>query len=193
MDQALIAYFDERFRELDGRFDERFRELDERFDGRFRELDGRFREIDVRFREIDVRFRETSQQIQALRQDMDRQFGEAGETARLTLVLVEGLRDEVHLVAEAVMGLDERLERVEGKGALSFETVRGWLEPYFKSAEERSREVDARSIQLDVPVRDLDNRVRTLEGWAARQGEEVKESLIKMVARYRAQPVPPPR
>ena len=47
---------------------------------------------------FDERFRETSQQIQALREEtvsrfaeVDRQFGEAEETARLTLVLVESL------------------------------------------------------------------------------------------------------
>jgi hypothetical protein len=172
MDQALIAYFDERFRETSQQIQA-------------------LREETVQ--QIQALREETALQIRTLRAEMDRQFGEARETARLTLVLIEGLRDEVHLVAEAFMGLDERLGRVEDKGALSFETVRGWVEPYFKNAEERGRELDLRSVQLDVPVRDLDNRVRTLEGWAARQREDVKESLIKMVARYRDQPLPPPR
>ncbi len=111
MDQALIAYFDERFREA--------------------------------AREIT---QQVTQQVQGLREEMNRQFGEVRETSRLTFVLVEDLRDDLHLVAEAFMGLSQRVERIEDRAALSFETVRGW--------------------------------------------PDVKESLLKMVARYRSQPTP---
>lgn len=62
---------------------------------------------------LDERFRETSQQFVDLRKEMDERFKEVNETTRQTLVLVEDLRDEVHLVAEAFLGTDERVTRLE--------------------------------------------------------------------------------
>jgi hypothetical protein len=223
MDQALIAYFDERFREVAQQVQGLHEEVAQQVQGLREEAAQQFQGLreevaqqvqglrEEVVQQIQGLREEVAQQVQGLREEVvqqiqglreetlsrfaevDRQFGETRETARLTLVLVEDLRDDLHLVAEAFMGLNQRVERVEDKAALSFETVRGWLEPYFKSAEERGRELDARSVQLEVPVKDLDNRVRTLEGWAARQGEDVKESLVKMVARHRSQPTSPPR
>jgi hypothetical protein len=212
MDQALIAYFDERFREnaqhvtqeisqqiqvLRVETFQQFQELRAETSQQFQELrvetsqqfQGLRAETSQQFQELRA---ETSQQFQELREETSRRFDKAESSARQTLVVVEDLRDEVHLVAEAFLGLSQRVERLEDQGTLSFETVQGWMEPFFKSAEERGRELDARSAQLDVPVKDLDNRVRVLEGWAGRQGETVMESTARMVSRYRAKPPLPP-
>ena len=75
MDQELVQY-------LDGRF----RALDERFDRIERRLDGH----DERFNSIDQRFEQVNERI-------DDRFE---EVKRHTGVLVEGLRHDVHLLAE---------------------------------------------------------------------------------------------
>jgi uncharacterized protein YukE len=145
---------------------------------------------------LDERFRETSQVIQQALQDfrkeVDERFEEVNKTTRQTLVIVEDLRDEIHLVAEAFLGTDERVQRLENAELLTFDTAKGWVEPFFKSIEERGRELDARSVQLDVPVKDLDNRVRVLEGRATRRGKKVMKAVAENVAgRKRSRPLPP--
>jgi predicted nucleic acid-binding Zn-ribbon protein len=183
MDQELIGYLDERFRELD----ERFLKVDERF----LKVDELFLKVDERFRETSEHIiqqvvhqvrTETQGQIQSLRKEMDERFKEVNETTRQTLVIVEDLRDEIHLVAEAFLGTDERVQRLEDAKELTFETVKGWMEPYFNSIDERGRELDARSVQLDVPVKDLTNRVRVLEGRATRGRKKVMKAVAENVA-----------
>jgi hypothetical protein len=78
---------------------------------------------------LDERFRETSQvlqhaiqhAVQGLRKEMDERFKEVNDTTRQTLVIVEDLRDEIHLVAEAFLGTDERVKRLEDAESLTFE------------------------------------------------------------------------
>jgi len=77
MDRDLVLYLDERFNRVDSRFDRVEQRLDAH-DERFNSIDQRFQEVNNR---IDARF---------------------GEIKRHTGVLVEGLRHEVHLVAEAL-------------------------------------------------------------------------------------------
>jgi hypothetical protein len=147
---------------------------------------------------LDERFRETSQLIiqqvvqgvQGLRSEIDERFEEVNNTTRQTLVIVEDLRDEIHLVAEAFLGTDERVKRLEDAGILSFETAQGWVEPFFKSIDERGRELDARSVQLDVPVKDLNNRVSVLEGRATRRRKKVMKAVADKVAGSKRSPTP---
>jgi len=169
MDAELIAYLDGRFRESADQI-QSFRE----------ETLRRFEQVDARFEQADARF-----------EQVDDSLEQAAKTARHILVMLEDLCDEVHLAAEGLMGVSERLERHEREGTLTFETIKGWLEPFFNSVEARSRELDARSVQLDVPIKDLDNRVGILESWMARQGKDVMDALAQMLARHRAKsPLP---
>lgn len=166
-------------------------------------LDGRFRETNQQFvalrAEMDERFRETSQQsadlraeIVSLRKEMNERFEEVHETTRHALVIVEDLRDEIHLVAEAFLGTDERVTRLEKSEALTFETVKGMVEPYFESIEKRGRELDSRSVQSDVPIKDLQDRVAVLETRATRKDKKVMKAVAKRVAGgKRSQPPSP--
>ena len=92
MDPELVQYLDERFHGLVHGLDQRFEGIDRRFDGVDRKFDGighRFEGINQRFDDIDRRFDEVNDRID--------------EVKRHSGVLVEGLRHEVHLLAE---GLD---------------------------------------------------------------------------------------
>jgi predicted nuclease with TOPRIM domain len=82
----------QRFEQLNVRLDTRFEAIDRRFeaiDHRFVTIDGGFEVIDGRFQTIDGKFEELKERIE--------------EVKRHSGVLVEGLRHEVHLLAE---GLD---------------------------------------------------------------------------------------
>jgi hypothetical protein len=126
---------------------------------------------------LDERFRETSQQIAELREETTRQFEQvdhrfeqAETTARQTLVVLEGLRHEVHVVAEGFLGLHEKLERYRADSTASFELVRGWIEPYYRM---------------------LDGRLSVMEGRADRQQGDVMEAVRRILARPPLQPPVP--
>jgi hypothetical protein len=174
MDQELIAYLDERFRETSQLIIQQV--------------------VQQVVPQVHAETREQVQglrnEMHGLRKEMDERFKEVNDTTRQTLVIVEDLRDEIHLVAEAFLGTDERVKRLEDAGALSFEAVKGWVEPYFKSIDERGRELDASSVQLEVPVKDLNNRVSVLEGRATRRRKKVMKAVAEKVAGSKRSPTP---
>lgn len=203
MDQELVAFLDERFREtsqqilslrteMDARFkqvDEQFKDVHEQFKGVHEQFEGvheQFRGVDGQFKSVHEEFRGVDGQLKSVHEE----FKEVHERARQTLVIVEDLRDEIHLVAEAFMGTDERVTRLEKSEELAFETVKGMVEPFFKAIEERGREVDARSVQFDAPVKDLQNRVGVLEARATREDKKVMEAVAERLARGHAADTP---
>jgi ABC-type transporter Mla subunit MlaD len=120
---------------------------------------------------LDERFRETLQQIAGLRTEIDQRFErvdqrfeEAAETARHTVVLVEGLRHEVQLVAEGYMGLNEKLASYQSGIDVRFSQVQASIEPYY---------------------RDLNNRVAILEERAERQRGDVMDAIRNLVLKFR--------
>ena len=111
MDQELVQYLEERF----DRQEQRFQAL---LDNRFTTVDQRFATIDRRFEEMTARMEERFEEVK-----------------RHTGVLVEGLRHELHLVAEGLMThidvrhtedrayVDQRLQETNSLIRLSFETT----------------------------------------------------------------------
>jgi archaellum component FlaC len=161
MDQELIAYFDEHFRGIDERFRETSRQISdlreettrqfERIDSRFEQIDSRFEQIDSRFEQIDSRF-----------EQIDSHFERVEETARQTVVLVEGLRHEVHLIAEAFLEVGPKLELYHNESKLSIDDVKRWMEK---------------------PFRDLDNRIHYLEVPKERQFEDVMDEVRRVLGK----------
>ncbi|HSK80847.1 MAG TPA: hypothetical protein VLQ45_30625, partial [Thermoanaerobaculia bacterium] len=94
-------------------------------------------------------------------------FEQVEATARQTLVLFEGLRHEVHVIAEGFLGLNGQLERYYSEAKLSFEQVKAWIEPYY---------------------RDLGRRVSILEGGRDRMHEDVVEAVQRLLGRPPYQP-----
>lgn len=159
MDQELIAFLEARFRETAQQIAASHEETT--------------RQI-ARLRE------ETTHQVAKLREDtthqiatfheettwrfeqVDSRFEKLEEATRHTLILVEGLRHELHLVAESVVGTNERLERYHREGTLTFDQVRGWIEPYF---------------------RNLTSRVSALEGQANLRHENVMDAIRELLGR----------
>lgn len=138
--------------------------FDERFRASSREIIEQVVQQIQGFREETLR---RFEQVDARFEQVDQQFGEARETARLTLVLVEDVRHQLQLVAEGYRSCDDKLARIEG-----------------------DREHYIRSVHMDDPVKDLDNRVGILEGWVERHREVVGESIRRLAAGNPPPPVP---
>jgi hypothetical protein len=96
MDQELKAYLDER----ETRMDERFAHLETRMDERFAGVDERFAGMDERSKQIETEVRHTR-------------------------VLVEGLNSNIRLLAEAVIGTNERIDFFRADTTAGFEEIKG--------------------------------------------------------------------
>lgn len=100
--------------------------------------------LDERFRGIDERFRETSQQITGLRDETVEHFGRVEDEIRHTRVEVEGLRGDLRLLAEGMLGVNEKLDAFRGDVTQRIDEVRTFVK---------------------ISYSDLDRRVRPLETW----------------------------
>lgn len=165
MDQELIAYFDQRFRETSQQISEATRQISDlreetarRFSETAQQISDFRKETAQQFERVDARF-----------EQVDARFEQVEATARQTLVLFEGLRHEVHVIAEGFLGLSGKMERYYSEAKLSFEQVRSWIEPYYT---------------------DLGRRVSILEGERARMHEDVVEAVQRLLGRP---PYQPPR
>jgi hypothetical protein len=173
MDKELIAYFDVHFREFAQKISE---ETAQQFTA-FREETAQqftaFREETAQ--QFAASREETAQQVAKLREEMISRFEKGEETARQNFILVEDLRHQVHLVAEVVIGMNERLERYQHEAVISFDRIIGLIEPYYRD--------------LDSRVSLVDGRVRILEGRAERQQGDVMDAIRKMLGKP---PLSPP-
>jgi chromosome segregation ATPase len=145
MDQELIAYLDRRFDETS----QQISTLREEVRGEMRtlreEMHGEMRTLrEEMHTEIGTLREEMHTEIGTLREETHQRFEQVDsrldkgeETARHTLVLLEDLQSDVHLLAEGVVGLSQRLDRVRHDDDFLFNKLRGWFEPYFRHIDGR--------------------------------------------------------
>ncbi len=131
MDRELIAYLDEHFREMS-----------QQMEG-LRQESGRLRQ-------------ETSQKIDGLRVEMSGKIDGLREENHQTGVLVEGLRSDIQLLAEGMMGQAEKSMARHSELILEIEKVKVSIIPYYQ---------------------DLNVRMGRLEQWADRQGRDAMELI----------------
>jgi hypothetical protein len=117
--------------------------------------------LDERFDRMDRRF-----------EQVDRRFERGEETARQTFVVAEGLRRELHLVAEAFLGLSERMEEAQRELA----KPPTWFDPYFR--------------ELDKRIEGVARRVSTLEGYVERRQGDIMDAVRKILGRPPLNPSP---
>jgi archaellum component FlaC len=184
MDQELIAYLEERFRE-NSRQMQSFREETSGQMQSFREeISGQvqsFREENSRqmqsFREetsgqVQSFREEISHQIEALRQETMSRFEQVDDVVRQnkdeirhTQIMVEAVRSDLQGVAEGVMGANERIDALR---------------------EEMKQEVGKVGDRIDLSHKahkDLNRRVRSLEEWRKRFSEAPAPRLRKKSAK----------
>jgi hypothetical protein len=109
--------------------------------------------LDTRFSSIDERFRETSQQITGLREEFvsfreetTKNFDRVDTEIRQVHVVVEGLRHEIHLVAEGVTGVGEQLDAFKTEVAREFADVRGLVRSTYTELDRRIRPLERRKV-----------------------------------------------
>ena len=128
MDQELIAYFDQHFREA-RRYTESLHEQTTQQITGLRE--------------------ETTGQIASLRQEMTEQISglrqETTEQIRHTQVLVEGMHGKIQLLAEGYFGLEERLKAFQNQTAKDFKAVHSMLDVHYRDFDSRLRIVEERT------------------------------------------------
>ena len=127
MDPELVSYLDGRF----GSLDERFAYIDQRFDA----IDRRFDSIDQRFESVDRRF-------DTMERRQDATDARLEDTRRHLGILIKNLDGRIQLVAEGVINVDQKIDRVR---------------------DELKAEIGEVKALLRVSYSDLDRRVHRLE------------------------------
>jgi len=117
-------------------------------------LDERFGTLD---RKIDERFETLDRKIDALDRKFEARFETVEGGIRLTQVSVEGVRGEVQLLAEGMMGLEEKMQTLSKEVTLRLNQGEAALASYFKS--------------LNNQYADHDSRLRFLEERVQREGQ----------------------
>ena len=92
---------------------------------------------------------------------MDERFKQVETEARHTRILVEGLHGNIRLMAEAVVGTNERIDTLREETAGRLDEIKGTVVTI--------REVLVPRLQI------LENRVQNLENRAERQTQDVLE------------------
>ncbi|MFL6262149.1 MAG: hypothetical protein ACJ76Y_20830 [Thermoanaerobaculia bacterium] len=95
---------------------------------------------------LEARFRETNQQITELRE-------ETRQEIRQVYVVIEGLRHEVHLVADGVTANNERLDSFRAEVAQEFRDVRSLIHLSYKDLDRRIRrsDEDGEGLKIGTP------------------------------------------
>jgi chromosome segregation ATPase len=166
MSQELIAYLDEHFRENSRQIAEIRQQLAET-NGQIADLrQENTREfVSLRQEIADLR-QENTREFVSLRQEIADVRQEVEDKARQTLIVLEGLRHEVHIIAEGYLGLHDIVKRFQTE-QMSFDQFKVWIEPYFGN---------------------LKRRIEALEGWAERQNWDVTDAVRKLLGKP---PLPP--
>jgi hypothetical protein len=103
---------------------------------------------------LDKHFGGLQQQVADLRGEMTRRFEQMEDKVHQAHILIEDLRDKIHLIAEGFMGLHEKLDCYRNESIASFEQVRGWIEPYYRILDGRIRAMETRAERQDGDVLD---------------------------------------
>ncbi|MFL6193592.1 MAG: hypothetical protein ACJ75H_05435 [Thermoanaerobaculia bacterium] len=98
---------------------------------------------------LDERFAESARRIESLREELQ-------EQGRHTHVQIEALRDDIRLIAEGVMGVDEKLGDFRVSVEKEFREVRALISPAYSG---------------------LDHRIRKLEDWRERKERDPIEII----------------
>ena len=123
MDPELVGYLDERFAYLD----ERFVYLDQRFEA----VDRRFDAIDYRFDAMDRRQETTDARLE--------------DTRRHLGILIENLDGKIQLVAEGVINMDQKIDRVRDELKAEIGEVKTLLRVSYSDVDRRVRRLEADS------------------------------------------------
>ena len=150
MDQDLISYL-ERFREEMVRKLEQVNDRLDRMDGRLDRMDGRLGGVEGHLGRVESRLEGVEGRLEQVETKLER----VEENVRYARIEIEGVRDEVKLVAEAYIGLDERLTSVRVDLASEFSKVQSSIRQPFEYLDSRLRIIEQRADNVTRDALDL--------------------------------------
>src|SRR5215208_6245433 len=125
---------------------------------------------------LDQRFRETSQQIEGFREEttssleaVKGRLDGLEEGVRYTQITLEGMRGEIRLVAEGIMGLDERLGFLREDMSQKIDEADSFLRLSYADMDRHIKESDK---FFRASLAELNARIRPIEGWQERYGRD---------------------
>jgi len=130
MDQEMIAYFDEHFRKTESLHQQtaqQIAELHQRVEEQGRQI------VDLRQEVADLR-----QEVADLRQKTEIKI-------RHTQILVEGLHDQIKILAEGFIGIEERLVEAQKEVAAEFRLVGHSIANHYSDLANRLDVVEKRT------------------------------------------------
>jgi archaellum component FlaC len=133
---------DQRFEKIDCRFDQ--------IDERFGQMDQRLEQYDKRFEGMDQRLNGLDEKVSQFKEDIRHQFH----------VISENVISQVKLVAEGVMGLDEKFTREMAAFRKENEQAHEEIKAMIKFSY---AELDRRISTLETEVQELKRRVDKIE------------------------------
>lgn len=176
MDQELFTYLDEQFREIR----QRSAQMEEQVGGLRGEVGGlRGEMVDLRGEVGDLRqetrerFVQVEGQVSGLREEVGGLRGDVGDLRqetrerfeqvegqlrdgiRQTQVMVEGVRDEVRILAEGMMGLDHRMGRTQIELNRKLDDLRTLVTPLYRRMDERVTHLEEREEQKSRDIMDV--------------------------------------
>ena len=113
--------------------------------------------LESNFAQISERFAKQDEKIESFREETTRRFGHLDEGVRHTQVLIEGLRGDLGVVAEGVIGLDERLMAFRKEVAQDIDEVRKLIRPIYSALDQRVRNLE---VSKDIEGRDVIQMIR---------------------------------
>jgi len=94
---------------------------------------------------LDEHFRQTSEQIGSLRQETAERFESMESAIRQTHVAVEGLREDIQLLAQGIIGVEGKLQSFRNDVSHQFDEVQKSVETPFKNLDRRVSSLERRA------------------------------------------------
>lgn len=157
MDQELISYFDQRFREMSLQNEAQHRETRQEIAGLRKEMNERFEQVETRIVRIEIRLDQIEERVEKVETRLGQvaeRIREVDDRVHLTQISVEDLRSDLRMIAEGVMSNDEKII-----------TLR----------EEVSRMLNEMGVTIRQTYQDMGDRVRRVERFVKREGRDPVE------------------
>lgn len=123
-------------------------------------LDRRFGENALQIQGIRDEVQDFRGEFEGFREDTSQRFERVDEAIRQTRVLIEGTRDEIRLVAEAVVGNNEGLEAFRKEVDQGFDDMGKLIRPVYSALDQRVRNLEVYiDLQSNDPIKIIKERI----------------------------------
>jgi len=135
----------------------------EQIDKRFEQIDKRFEQIDKRFEQIDKRFDLLHQEVNQLRDEMDRRFELVQKEMDRRFELIEEKMDRRFELIEEKM--DRRFELLQKEMDRRFEVLQKEMDRRFEEEKRERLDMKRRLIKVESMMTRMDEKITQFDAW----------------------------